>query len=301
MASVSQLNQFPCKSFSVTPLRSQLRPLLLESSVGIPSRFAEGVRISSQEFAWAKPIFRVPVTDDDEWGPKKDEPVKEISAKDEPAGESSTVAVAEEEKSVESKEIAKLKKALVDSFYGTDRGLKALSEMRVEIVELITHYTSFPCLFLLLSRGTLPLVKIEEISQTIDSENFTVQNSVQFSGPLATTLISTNAKFDLISQLDGVTDELVSENAVSVGLKSELEMAELKVQTIAVDAVLSNDFDTLVNAVSHFIPPSLSVVLGWVAYLGCKLVKLDVMLDMDCRVCANIDHSCSSLAKDNSS
>jgi hypothetical protein len=54
-------------------------------------------------------------------------------------------------------------------------------------------------LFPLLSRGTLPLVKVEEISQTIDSENLTVQNSVQFSGPLATTSISTNAKFEVRS------------------------------------------------------------------------------------------------------
>lgn len=61
------------------------------------------------------------------------------------------------------------------------------------------RYTSFAGLFPLLSRGNLPLVKVEEISQTIDSENLTVQNSVQFSGPLATTSISTNAKFEVRS------------------------------------------------------------------------------------------------------
>jgi hypothetical protein len=42
-------------------------------------------------------------------------------------------------------------------------------------------------------------VTVEEISQTIDSENLTVQNSVQFAGPLATTSISTNAKFEVRS------------------------------------------------------------------------------------------------------
>ncbi|XP_020221699.1 plastid-lipid-associated protein, chloroplastic [Cajanus cajan] len=116
-----------------------------------------------------------------------------------------------------------LKKALVDSFYGTDRGLKAKSETRAEIVELITEleaknptaaptdaltllngkwilaYTSFTGLFPLLSWGTLPLVKVAEISQSIDSENFTVQNSVLFAGPLATTSISANAKFEVRS------------------------------------------------------------------------------------------------------
>lgn len=63
----------------------------------------------------------------------------------------------------------------------------------------VRRYTSFAGLFPLLSGGTLPLVKVEEISQTIDSQNFTVQNSVQFAGPLATTSISTNAKFDVRS------------------------------------------------------------------------------------------------------
>lgn len=112
---------------------------------------------------------------------------------------------------------------MVGSFYGTDRGLKATSETRAEIVELITQlearnptpasndaltllngkwilaYTSFAGLFPLLSSGLLLLLKVEEISQTIDSESLTVQNFVQFSGPLTTTSISTNAKFEVRS------------------------------------------------------------------------------------------------------
>ncbi|KAI5388015.1 hypothetical protein KIW84_073923, partial [Lathyrus oleraceus] len=120
-------------------------------------------------------------------------------------------------------ETEKLKKALVGSFYGTDRGLKATSETRAEIVELITQleaknptpasndaltllngkwtlaYTSFAGLFPLLLSGLLPLLKVEEISQTIDSESLNVQNSVQFAGPLTTTSISTNAKFEVRS------------------------------------------------------------------------------------------------------
>ena len=50
-------------------------------------------------------------------------------------------------------------------------------------------------------------------------------------------LVEENAR--IISQLDGVKDELVSVKAVSAGLKSELETAALKVQTIAADAMLS--------------------------------------------------------------
>ena len=62
-----------------------------------------------------------------------------------------------------------------------------------------SRYTSFAGLFPLLSRGALPLVTVEEISQIIDSENVTVQNIVQFSGPLTTTSISTSAKFEVRS------------------------------------------------------------------------------------------------------
>lgn len=66
------------------------------------------------------------VTSDDEWGPEKEE--------------SYGGGVAVEEKVAELEpETEKLKKALVGSFYGTDRGLKATSETRAEIVELITQ------------------------------------------------------------------------------------------------------------------------------------------------------------------
>ena len=65
------------------------------------------------------------MTNDDEWGRQEEE---------DPYSGGSGVVVAEEETEVE-----KLKKALVDSFYGTDRGLKATSDTRAEIVELITQ------------------------------------------------------------------------------------------------------------------------------------------------------------------
>ncbi|XP_006661039.2 probable plastid-lipid-associated protein 2, chloroplastic [Oryza brachyantha] len=121
-------------------------------------------------------------------------------------------------------EVAELKAKLKDALYGTERGLRASSETRAEVVELITQlearnptpaptealtllngkwilaYTSFSQLFPLLGAASLPqLVKVEEISQTIDSENFTVQNCIKFSGPLATTSVSTNAKFEVRS------------------------------------------------------------------------------------------------------
>ncbi|TKY72206.1 Plastid-lipid-associated protein [Spatholobus suberectus] len=186
---------------NIAPHQSILPP----RTVGIWTKPVGRPRIVAD---FARPAVRVrAVTNDDEWGPEKEE-------------EAYGGGVVVEEKPTETEN---LKKALVDSFYGTDRGLKATSETRAEIVELITQleaknptpaptdaltllngkwilaYTSFAALFPLLSRGTLPLVKVEEISQTIDSQNFTVQNSVQFAGPLATTSISTNAKFDVRS------------------------------------------------------------------------------------------------------
>lgn len=72
---------------------------------------------------------------DDEYGPDKAEEEEE----EQPVTESPAVAVAEEEKPKEVSEVDSLKKALVDSFYGTNRGLKATSETRAEIVELITQ------------------------------------------------------------------------------------------------------------------------------------------------------------------
>ncbi|KAL8103298.1 light-induced protein, chloroplastic-like [Apium graveolens] len=136
---------------------------------------------------------------------------------------SAAPGTATEEPPKEPTEIEVLKKKLVESFYGTNRGLSATSETRAEIVELITQleaknptpaptealslldgkwilsYTSFSGLFPLLSRGSLPLVKVEEISQTIDAYSFTVQNSVQFAGPYSTSSFTTNAKFEVRS------------------------------------------------------------------------------------------------------
>lgn len=74
-----------------------------------------------------RPIFRIRAADDEEWKPDHEEWPGEA------------VATAEAEEPQESSEIEKLKKALVGSFYGTDRGLKASSETRAEIVELITQ------------------------------------------------------------------------------------------------------------------------------------------------------------------
>ncbi|KAG6467931.1 chromoplast-specific carotenoid-associated protein C1, chromoplastic-like [Zingiber officinale] len=138
--------------------------------------------------------------------------------------EGAEVAVLEPLVTAEPDEMAELKKKLIDLLSGTDRGLNASCETRAEILELISHleaknptpaptdalslldgkwilaYTSFSQLFPLLGSGRLlQLVKVDEISQTIDSESFTVVNSVKFAGPLSFTSLTTNAKFEVRS------------------------------------------------------------------------------------------------------
>lgn len=213
MAGVSPFNQFPCKNISLAAPKSKFssNPSFIPvNSVNFRTKTAAKSSLFAGNFEKVRPNFTLRVGA--EYG--------EL----EPDG--SAVAVVKEEEEVQPKELTEidvLKKQLVDSFYGTNRGLSATSETRAEIVELITQleaknptpaptealtllngkwilaYTSFLGLYPLLSRGRLPLVKVEEISQTIDSENFTVQNSVLFSGPLATTAITTNAKFEVRS------------------------------------------------------------------------------------------------------
>ncbi|ONK70264.1 uncharacterized protein A4U43_C05F31940 [Asparagus officinalis] len=216
MAASSSFNPFALKSLpkTQTPSSSSLKPqqrlLFSPSTLSFPPSKA----LTSKPSLSSSLIPRAAV-DDDEWG-KEPEPAGN--------GESGGVVVAESVEEVVVSEVGELKKKLKELLYGTDRGLKASSETRAEIVELITQleaknptpaptealallngkwilaYTSFSQLFPLLGSGRLPeLVKVDEISQTIDSEAFTVQNSVKFAGPLATTLVTTNAKFEVRS------------------------------------------------------------------------------------------------------
>ncbi|KAK3036972.1 hypothetical protein RJ639_030937 [Escallonia herrerae] len=242
MAGVSPINQLLCKTIRVNPPQPRLKPSAF--TVGSVS-FATGKSAERSKALRVRPVFRVRAVSEDEWGEEK------------PAAEGPVAVAEEEEKPVT--ETEELKKKLVGALYGTERGLRATSETRAEVVELITQlesknptpaptdaltllngkwilaYTSFVGLYPLLSR-TLPLVKVEEISQTIDSENFTVQNSVLFSGPLATTSFSTNAKFEVRSPKrvqikfdEGIigtpqlTDSIVlPENAEFLGQKIDL-------------------------------------------------------------------------------
>lgn len=119
--------------------------------------------------------------------------------------------------------LPQLKQQLIDTLHFTDRGFNASDEIRSEIAELISQlesrnptsaptealdtldgkwilvYSSYSGFFPFLAAGTLPLVKVGEISQTIDSNQFTLVNTVTFTGPLAKTSLSTNASFEICS------------------------------------------------------------------------------------------------------
>ncbi|KAG7552933.1 Plastid lipid-associated protein/fibrillin conserved domain [Arabidopsis thaliana x Arabidopsis arenosa] len=213
MATVPLFSQFPCKTLvpSSSNTKSQSKSPILLPINSVNRRSEIGISVH-------RPDFKIRATDiDDEWGQEGVERV---------LSSSSPVSVAEKvaDEAIESvEETERLKRSLADSLYGTDRGLSASSDTRAEISELITQlesknptpapnealfllngkwilaYTSFVGLFPLLSRRIEPLVKVDEISQTIDSDSFTVQNSVRFAGPFSTTSFSTNAKFEIRS------------------------------------------------------------------------------------------------------
>lgn len=200
-------------SFALKALSSSSSSFKSQRALAIPHNFS----FKSKKFPILKHepsssfAARAAGDGDDEWGKDPaEEEIGGVAVVDEGQGE---VKIAEE-----------LKKKLKCFLYGTERGLRASSETRAEIVELITQleannptpaptdalallngkwilaYTSFSQLLSLLGSGRLPeLVKVDEISQTIDSQSFTVQNSVKFAGPLSTTSITTNAKFEVRS------------------------------------------------------------------------------------------------------
>nr|GMC78652.1 plastid-lipid-associated protein, chloroplastic [Ipomoea batatas] len=174
MASISSFTQFHCKPIGMiapqSPSTSKPSVFPVKSTI-FASKIAALRSFPNRRLANPKRKFVVRAVSDDEWGEEKKEPLSAA-----PAG----VAVVEDEPAVLT-ETDVLKKQLVDSFYGTNRGLGASSETRAEVVELITQ---------LEAKNPTPAPR---------RQSFTVQNSVVFSGPLATTSFSTNAKFEVRS------------------------------------------------------------------------------------------------------
>ncbi|KAH9309807.1 hypothetical protein KI387_037718 [Taxus chinensis] len=146
------------------------------------------------------------MSDDDEWGGTGTDQIPDTTP--------ST--------SVSSK-LVELKQCLVDSFYGTEYGLRVSSQARAEIVELISQleaqnptpaptealtllqgnwilvYTSFSELLPLIAAGTLPFVKLGKICQSINTGTFTVENSASYIAPFASFSVRALASFEVRS------------------------------------------------------------------------------------------------------
>lgn len=117
--------------------------------------------------------------------------------------------------------IQSLKSALLDSLFGTERGLTARGETKAEINELITQlesqnptpspseaielltgnwklvYTSNSELIALLALSRIPFVTIGDIVQKIDGQ--TAENQIQISVPFSRTSFSTVASLEVRS------------------------------------------------------------------------------------------------------
>ena len=117
--------------------------------------------------------------------------------------------------------VQELKSVLLDSFYGTERGLSASSDTRAEVSELVSQlearnptpqpnealgklsgtwrlvYTSNSDLIALLALGRLPLISVGEITQSVDGTAGTVENRIQLLAPFSKTELSAKASFEV--------------------------------------------------------------------------------------------------------
>ncbi|KAG8374590.1 hypothetical protein BUALT_Bualt10G0011200 [Buddleja alternifolia] len=226
---------------------------------------------TSSESGSEKPTFV------DEWGEKSEpepepEPASRFSGPDPPKdedewggsdvelGNGSPIASesVKEEDDDDSVKLWELKRALVDTVYGSDLGFRASAEVRAEAIELVSQleaanpvpaptenaellngnwvlvagsiggqftpfpaiaqdvegwkqfalrvsfpfalwYTAFSELLPLLAAGSIPSVKVEKISQSIDTSSLTIVNSIKISSPVSTISFSASASFEVRS------------------------------------------------------------------------------------------------------
>ncbi|GFQ07880.1 plastid lipid-associated protein 3 chloroplastic [Phtheirospermum japonicum] len=164
----------------------------------------------------------------DEWGEKTDpepEPALRVSGPDPPRDEDEWEGVnaSVEDKDDDGEKLWELKRALVDTVYGSGFGFRASPEVRAEVLELVSQlearnptsaptesielfdgnwvlvYTAFSELLPLLAAGSIPTVKIEKISQYIDTSSLTIKNSTTLSSPVSSLSFSAFASFEVRS------------------------------------------------------------------------------------------------------
>lgn len=79
-------------------------------------------------------------------------------------------------------------------FVSLDRSTNCFYDFQTEF-----RYTASSELLPLLAAGSLPLLKLDKISQTIDTDSFTVVNSTTLSSPFASFSFSVSASFEVRS------------------------------------------------------------------------------------------------------
>lgn len=186
--------------------------------------------LPKDEDEWGKDSSSPAVQIADEWGEKSD-PEPEAAAEPDPPrdedewGEAADLGYLEGNGTAagEPDKLGDLKRCLVDTLYGTEYGLRASTEASAEIFELVSQleaenptpapneaaefldgnwillYTAFSELLPLVAIGTIPLLKIEKISQEIDSKSMTIINATTLSSPFATFSFSATASFEVRS------------------------------------------------------------------------------------------------------
>ena len=161
---------------------------------------------------------------EDDWNDARASREPDASSDDATASSSARPEVSgEEEEEEEEAEVDAVKSRLLDSFYGTNRGLSASSKTRAEANELISRleamnptpspsyelaalsgkwrlvYTSNSEVMFLLAAENLPGLNVGDITQTIDGVGGRVENRVAFSAPMVESSVSANASFEVRS------------------------------------------------------------------------------------------------------
>ena len=160
---------------------------------------------------------------EDDWNDARASREPDASSDDATASSSARPEVSGEEEDEEEAEVDAVKSRLLDSFYGTNRGLSASSKTRAEVNELISRleamnptpspsyelaalsgkwrlvYTSNSEVMFLLAAENLPGLNVGDITQTIDGVGGRVENRVAFSAPMLESSVSANASFEVRS------------------------------------------------------------------------------------------------------
>ncbi|CAK8540326.1 unnamed protein product [Lathyrus sativus] len=193
-------------------------------SSNISDEWGEGSEPETKPFTYFKLPDSDPPKDEDEWG--KGAGAGAGSYNDAGNGTPTFTAEAPSEEEAEDgvdENLEGLKRSLVDTVFGTELGFRARSEVRAEVSEFVAQleaanptpapveepdllngnwvllYTASSELLPLLAAGSLPLLKLDKISQTIDADSFTVVNSTTLSSPFASFSFSVSASFEVRS------------------------------------------------------------------------------------------------------